>query len=108
MVSLPGKAGGGTAPAVLWSMMSSGSTKGRSTRLAIVEQSLADTVERLRELPAGPRVREFRAKAEGYERALKAWMLRAPTEEQRSALLRLVLELNVEVMEVGRGGGKTA
>jgi hypothetical protein len=86
--------------------MPSGSTKGKSTRLAIVEQSLADTVERLRELPPGPRVRELRAKAEGYERALRAWMVRAPTEEQRAALLKLVLELNVEVMEVGRDGGK--
>ncbi len=88
--------------------MSSGSTKGRSTRLAIVEQSLADTVERLRELAPGPRVRELRAKAEGYERALRAWMLRAPTEEQRATLLRLVLELNVEAMALGRGGEKGA
>lgn len=104
----PGKAGGFAAHAVLWSMMSSGSTKGKSTRLAIVEQSLTDTVERLRELPAGAQAREFRAKAESYDRALKAWMTRAPTEEQRSALLRLVLELNVEVMEVGRGVGSAA
>jgi hypothetical protein len=88
--------------------MSSGSTKGRSTRLAIVEQSLADTVERLREVPPGPRVRELRAKAEGYERALRAWMVRAPTEEQRSTLLKLVLELNVEAMALGRGGEKGA
>ena len=85
-------------------MPSSGGSKGKSTRLAIVEQSLADTVERLRELPPGPRVRELRAKAEGYDRALRAWMIRAPTEEQRAALLKLVLELNVEVMKVGRGG----
>jgi hypothetical protein len=79
---------------------------GRSTRLAIVEQSLADTLERLRELPAGPRVRELRAKAEGYERALRAWMVRPPSEEQRAALLKLVLELNVEVMALGRGQKK--
>ena len=86
--------------------MSSSGPKGRSTRLAIVEQSLADTLERLRELPAGPRVRELRAKVEGYERALRAWMVRPPSEEQRAALLKLVLELNVEVMALGRGGNK--
>jgi hypothetical protein len=88
--------------------MSSGGPGGKSTRLNIVEQSIHDTVERLRELPAGPRVRELRAKAEGYERALRAWTVRPPTEEQRSALLRLVLELNVEVMTLGRGGKKNA
>lgn len=74
-----------------------------STRLAIVEQSLIDTVERLRELPASPRVRELRAKAEGYERAVRTWATRPPTQEQRAALLRIVLELNVEVIALGRG-----
>jgi len=82
--------------------MPSGGPSGKSTRLAIVEQSLTDTLERLRELPAGPRVRELRAKAEGYERALRAWIVRPPSEEQRAALLKLVLELNVEVMALGR------
>jgi hypothetical protein len=82
--------------------MSSGGPRARSTRLNIVERSLADTIERLSELPPGPRVRELRAKAEVYDRALRAWTLRPPTEEQRSALLRVVLELNVEVMTLGR------
>jgi hypothetical protein len=92
----------------LASKMSSGGTKGRSTRLNIVEQSLGDTMERLRELPAGPRVRELRAKVEGYERALRVWTLRPPSEEQRAALLKLVLELNVEVMTLAREGKKDA
>jgi hypothetical protein len=82
--------------------MSGGGAKPGSTRLAIVEKSLADTVERLRELPAGPRVRELRAKAEGFERALHAWSIRPPTEEQRATLLKLVLDLNVEAMALGR------
>jgi hypothetical protein len=76
---------------------------GGSTRVAIVEKSLQDTVERLAELPPGPRVRELRAKAEGYERALRAWAMRPPSAEQRAALLKLVLELNVEVMAFARG-----
>jgi len=79
-------------------------SKGGSTRLAIVDQSLADTIERLSELPPGPRVRELRAKAEGFERAVRAWSSRPPTEEQRAALLKLVLDLNVEVMSLGREG----
>jgi hypothetical protein len=76
--------------------------KDGSTRLAIVERSLHDTIERLSEMPAGPRVRELRAKAEGFERALRAWSVRPPTEEQRSTLLKLVLDLNVEVMTFSR------
>ena len=74
-----------------------------STRLAIVEKSLTDTIERLNELPPGPRVRELRAKAEGFQRALRTWSVSPPTEEQRAALLKLVLDLNVEVMALGRG-----
>ncbi len=77
-----------------------------STRLAIVEQALIDTVERLRDIPPGPRVRELRAKAEGYERALRAWVTRPPTEEQRAALLKLVLELNVEAITLGRAAAE--
>ena len=79
-----------------------GGVRPRSTRLAIVEQCLVDTLERLREQPAGPRVRELRAKAEVYERALRAWSTRPPTEEARAALLKLVLELNVDVMSIGK------
>ncbi len=70
----------------------------RSTRLNIVDQAIVDTLERLRELPVSPRVRELRAKAEVYERALRAWSTRPPTEEARAALLKLVLELNVEAI----------
>ena len=81
--------------------------KGGSTRLAIVEQALIDTTARLNELPAGPRVRELRAKAQGFERALYAWSVHPPSEEQRSALLKLVLELNLEVMSLGRVEAKS-
>jgi hypothetical protein len=80
--------------------------KDGSTRLAIVEKSLHDTIERLSEMPAGPRVRELRNKAEGFERALRAWSVRPPTEEQRSTLLKLVLDLNVEVMTFAREDAK--
>jgi hypothetical protein len=82
--------------------MVTGGPKPRSTRLSIVEQALVDTLERLRDLPGGPRVRELRAKAEVYERALRAWTTRPPSEEARAALLKLVLELNVEAIALSR------
>jgi hypothetical protein len=85
--------------------MPSNDARHGSTRIAIVEQSLLDTIERLRDLKASPRVRELRAKAEGYERALRGWSSLPPTEEQRATLLKLVLELNVDVMTTGREAG---
>src|SRR5271154_1442754 len=56
-----------------------------STRLAIVEQAIADTLERLQELAPGPRAPELRAKAEGYERAHRPSVARPPTVEQAIA-----------------------
>ena len=51
-------------------------------------------------------MRELRAKAESFERALRTWSARPPTEDQRSALLKLVLDLNMEVMTLGRDESK--
>jgi hypothetical protein len=73
-----------------------------STRLNIVQKSLLDTLERLRDLPATPRVRELRTKAQAYERAVRAWAIHPPSEEQRATMVKLVLDLNVEVMTLGR------
>src|ERR1700733_605536 len=43
----------------------------KSTRLNIVTQSLHDSLERLRDMPATARVRELRTKAQAYERAVR-------------------------------------
>jgi hypothetical protein len=83
-----------------------GGAKAASTRLAIVEQSLADTLERLKEMPPGPRVREIRVKAEGFLRVVSAWSTRPPSQMQRIALLKLALQLNVEAMALGRESGR--
>jgi hypothetical protein len=73
-----------------------------STRLAIVTQSLADTLERLREMAPSARVRELRAKALSFERIVRGWTTHPPTDQERAAMVRAVLELNVEVMGAGR------
>jgi hypothetical protein len=77
-------------------------TAGKSTRLSIVTQSLHDALERLRDLPATARTRELRAKAQTYERAVRAWAILPPSEEQRSAMVKLVLELNMEVITLSK------
>jgi hypothetical protein len=78
----------------------------KSTRLNIVEQSLADILERLADLqptePTVMKLRELRTKAFAYERTVKTWAVNAPSEAQRQAMLKLVLELNVQVMELAR------
>jgi hypothetical protein len=76
-----------------------------STRLAIVEQALADTLERLDELPDDPRVRALKVKASGYQRAAHAWATTPPSDEQRSAMVDSVLELNISVMRLAEDLG---
>jgi hypothetical protein len=79
---------------------------GKSTRLAIVEQSIADILERLADLQPTEgtvmKLRELRTKAFAYERTVRTWNVNAPSEAQRQAMLKLVLELNVQVMELSR------
>jgi|HubBroStandDraft_4_1064222.scaffolds.fasta_scaffold1473551_1 hypothetical protein len=82
--------------------MPSSSPRVLSTRFAIVEQSLADATERLRDLVGSPQVRELRSRAQSYERAVQSWKTLPPTEEQRATLLKLVLELHVEVISLGK------
>jgi hypothetical protein len=79
---------------------------GKSTRLAIVEQSLSDILERLADLHPTEntlvKLRELRTKAFAYERTTKAWIAHPPSEAQRQAMLKLVLELNVAVLELSK------
>lgn len=73
-----------------------------STRLNIVRQALDDILERLSELAPTARVRELRTKAMGYDRAVRGWESRPPTEQERSAMLRNVIDLNVDVIAAGK------
>jgi len=74
----------------------------RSTRLSIVEHALSDVVERLADLPrsADP----LRLIAQRYAEQIGSWETNPPDEASRVALLKRVLDLNVEVM---RAGGTT-
>ena len=81
----------------------------KSTRLSIVEQAVADILERLSELKQGTdqsastvKLRELRTKALAYDRTVKGWLAHPPSEAQRSAMLKLVIELNMLVMQFVR------
>ena len=73
----------------------------RSTRLSIVEHALADVVERLDELPLHPQFETLRKSAHQFAVEIASWEAHPPAEERRVALLRGVLDLNVEAIRAG-------
>ena len=75
-----------------------------SIRLDIVRTALADIVERLAEMPASAEVRELRIQAASFSRAVREWDQKPPSEEQRAAVMKNVIELNVKVIALGREG----
>jgi hypothetical protein len=77
----------------------------RSTRISIVEHSLADIHERLDELPDSPETRELVARALDYEAIVATWRDHPPPEETRHAFLRKVLDLNVGVIRLAADAG---
>jgi hypothetical protein len=74
----------------------------KSTSLNIVRQSLDDIIDRLKEMPLTPKVTELRAKATTYDRAVRAWDRLEPTSQERSNMLKAVLDLNVAVLAAGK------
>ena len=74
----------------------------KSTRISIVERALLEALERIGDLDPSPETSALRAKALTCERTVRGWSQTPPTEEQRAAMLKAVLELNVEVMQASR------
>lgn len=73
----------------------------QSTRLSILEHALADVVERLDELPRSKDAEALRTLARRYETELERWEREPPDEDTRRALLKDVLDLEVEVIRAG-------
>jgi hypothetical protein len=72
----------------------------RAVRLeAILEDSLAATLDALRDLPDSPKIRDLRARVQTYRRAVARWLTIAPSPDQRDALRELVLELHMLALE---------
>ena len=63
-------------------------------------------MERLADLPASPAVAELRDRVEVYQRTAASWLRSPPPEAQRGAMLKTVLDLNVEVIRLGGGPSK--
>lgn len=73
----------------------------RTIRLSIVEQALADVVERLSDLPPSRDADDLRKLAKEYETQMAGGGYEQLDEQQRAAFLKGVLDLNVEVMRAG-------
>jgi len=76
-----------------------------SRRIAIIERALEDAMERLAELPTSSRVLVLKGRVLAYQRVLRTWETRPPREEQRTAMVDLVLELNIAVMRAAEDAG---
>jgi hypothetical protein len=66
---------------------------------ALLEDSLAATLDVLRDLPESPKVRDLRARVDTYRRAIERWVTVSPGQGQRDALRELVLELHTRALE---------
>ena len=73
----------------------------RSIRLSILEHAFADVAERLRELPPSRDAEALRSLARQYESELSLWKEHPPEESKRVALLKHVLDLNVQIIRAG-------
>ena len=79
----------------------------RSTRFSIVEHALGDVMERLDELAPNEETNELRSRAHELDAAMALWEAHPPDEPTRIALLKRVLDLNIEIMRAGGGRGTT-
>jgi glutamyl-tRNA reductase len=70
---------------------------------ALLEDSLAATLDILRELKDSPIVRDLRTRAETYRRTIERWENVRPSHEQRGALRELVLQLHARALDLADG-----
>ncbi len=66
---------------------------------AILDDSLASTLDVLSRMPESPKVRDLRAKVQTYRQAIQRWAAVRPSTAQRDALRELVLELYTRAIE---------
>jgi hypothetical protein len=74
-----------------------------ATNISMLEGALGDVREAITNAET-PKARAQRAKVETYERVLRGWGDRKPTDEQFSSLLDCVMELHEEVLGRKEGG----
>jgi hypothetical protein len=75
-------------------------------RMSLVLDAIEIALGQLAKLPDSPEVEELRTKALVYERDAKHWSEKAPTSEQREAMMKKVLALHILVTKLAREGSK--
>jgi hypothetical protein len=74
---------------------------------ALLEDSLAATLDMIRDAPESRAVRDLRARVESYRRTIERWTAIKPTKAQRDALRELVFELHTAAEETVASQGTT-
>ena len=74
-------------------------TRARSQE-ALLEDSLAATLDLLRDVPESPKARDLRGRVDTYHKTLLRWMTVPPSKGQRDALRELVFELHAHAREL--------
>ncbi len=67
---------------------------------AILEDSLASTLDLLRDVPESPTVRGLRARVRTYRQTIQRWVSVRPSQAQRDALRDVVRELHGLALEL--------
>jgi hypothetical protein len=76
-----------------------------SRRLSLVRDAIELVVQRLSTLPPSPKVDALQTKADGYLREADGWKVSPQTTEERDRLMKRVLKLHIEVVELAREVG---
>lgn len=74
-----------------------------STRLSIVHHALEEIHERLADLPKNKETEALQAIARRYASEVVRWEKEPPDEATRAALLRRIIDLDVEVIRASGG-----
>jgi hypothetical protein len=73
-------------------------------RETLIADALVEVIRMLDERKNTPRIRELRARARFYERAVRDWTAFPPNPTQLDAMFELVIELHGEAVTSGRLG----
>jgi hypothetical protein len=77
-----------------------------SARFSIVQKAIAETRERLDELPRTPEVMDLYDWAKTFERESARWVAHPPDDERKREVLEQVLALTLRVMQIAREAPK--
>jgi hypothetical protein len=71
------------------------------TEIGIIDQSLQDILGRLSAAPQTPSIQQIAGKAFAFRRKIASWMEDPPSQDEVSAVLKQVLDMQIDLMRAG-------